>query len=100
MKPNLINNKTTQILNGLLSEEALLALHLQFVSASHFRHQMHMLLMLIPCLTEKKDIIQVDHNKSTQVRMENRITKVLEGSRSVSEPKVHHQPFVLPKHGF
>jgi len=50
MKPNLINKKN-QILNGLLSEEGLLALHLQFLSASHFRHQMHMLLMLIPCLT-------------------------------------------------
>jgi hypothetical protein len=49
-------------------------------------------LMVLPNPAENQDIIEVNHYKATQMRMEQIVMKTLESSKIVSEAKGRHHP--------
>jgi hypothetical protein len=65
----------SQVLDGSLSKEGLIFLHLQLMLMQQFKHSVHMLQMVLPRVTEDQNIIQINNDKLTQVWSEDVINE-------------------------
>ena len=79
-----------------LEEGAFLEFDKEMMLPKQLEDSFQVLEMGLSILAEDQDIIQVDHYKGIQVRVEHVIHGSLEGSRGSSKPKWHNKPFILP----
>ena len=90
----LVDNKT-EIINGVFAELTLGKLSIELMLLENVKNNAKMLYMFLLILAVDENVIQENHNKLTQVILEEVVHATLECSWSISKTKWHYLPFIM-----